>query len=182
VKVSSSLAGNVIINQVTPDSYPTSYSFGNGDKVTLEAVPAEGYFFTGWSGSLSGSVNPASLTMDCVKDVTANFNQRPEHSIILQVDGQGTTNPAAGYHRYTEGTRVTITAIPDKGWRFDGWTGNIFDIKALSNTVIANVDTVYTARFSRILHIGWLLGSGAGAIVIIALGIWISARKRLLPG
>lgn len=162
-----------------PPSYPASYDFNNGEQVILEAVPAEGYHFTGWSGSLSGGTNPITLTMDCVKEVVANFNQRPEYRLSLQVNGEGTTTPQAGYHRYVEGSRVTITAAPANGWRFDGWTGSVADAKALSNTVTVSADVIYTVNFSRVLHLGWFFGGAGGGIVIIAMGIWISVRKRL---
>ena len=38
-------------------------------------------------------------------------------------NGQGTVTPSSG--TYTDGTAVTIAAIPDSGWEFDHWTGSI---------------------------------------------------------
>ena len=42
-----------------------------GQQVTLTAVPHAGFQFVGWSGSLVGPDNPATLTMDRSKSVTA---------------------------------------------------------------------------------------------------------------
>ena len=58
--------GNVTLN-------PTGGSYASGTVVTLTAVPSSGYIFTGWSGGLSGSTNPTTITMDGNKSVTATF-------------------------------------------------------------------------------------------------------------
>ena len=36
-------------------------------------MPNAGYEFVSWSGDLSGSANPATLTMDSIKSITAHF-------------------------------------------------------------------------------------------------------------
>lgn len=45
----------------------------NGSIAVLTAVPASGYSFSGWSGSVTSTDNPLSLTMDSAKTITANF-------------------------------------------------------------------------------------------------------------
>jgi hypothetical protein len=52
---------------------PTGGSYLDGTPVSLEATPAAGWQFGGWSGDLSGSANPADLTMDGDKVITATF-------------------------------------------------------------------------------------------------------------
>ncbi|MBN1672820.1 MAG: lamin tail domain-containing protein [Kiritimatiellae bacterium] len=52
---------------------PNSTYYDNGSSVQLTATPNAGYTFTGWSGALSGTANPATLTMNADKSVTANF-------------------------------------------------------------------------------------------------------------
>ena len=42
--------------------------------VTVTAVPNSGYAFTGWSGDLSRSANPTTITMNTNKSVTANVD------------------------------------------------------------------------------------------------------------
>jgi hypothetical protein len=44
-----------------------------GEKIQLAAVPSEGWVFSGWSGDLSGANNPATITMDGNKVITAAF-------------------------------------------------------------------------------------------------------------
>lgn len=52
---------------------PPGGSYDPGTTVTLTATPAGGFVFSGWSGDLSGTQNPATLTMDANKSVTATF-------------------------------------------------------------------------------------------------------------
>ena len=49
------------------------YTFISGTVVTLTAIPYTNWYFAGWSGDLSGTANPAQLTMDANKVVTATF-------------------------------------------------------------------------------------------------------------
>ena len=48
-------------------------NYGGGSTATVTATPGNGFAFTGWQGALSGSSNPATLTMDTDKSVTAVF-------------------------------------------------------------------------------------------------------------
>jgi sugar lactone lactonase YvrE len=51
----------------------TGNTYPDGGTLRLTAVAASGYHFIGWGGALSGSVNPADITMTGNKSVTANF-------------------------------------------------------------------------------------------------------------
>ena len=48
--------------------------YNSGAIATVSATPNAGYVFTGFSGSLSGTTNPGSLTMTAPMSVTATFN------------------------------------------------------------------------------------------------------------
>ena len=56
---------------VTPASGST---FSSGSSVTVTATPAAGHSFSNWTGNLSGTANPSTITMDANKSITANFN------------------------------------------------------------------------------------------------------------
>ena len=56
-------------------------------RVSLEAIPAQGYYFTGWSGALAGDNNPAELTIDSPKSVTATFEKLSYE--LVQTIGEG---------------------------------------------------------------------------------------------
>jgi len=52
---------------------PGSGTFPSGSNVVLTATPASGYAFSGWSGAVTGTNNPISVTMTNNKAVTGNF-------------------------------------------------------------------------------------------------------------
>ncbi len=74
------------------DLEPRSGDYGS--IVSLDPVPAAGWHFVGWSGDLSGSDDPASITMDGDKAVTATF-AIDQHTLDVTVVGSGsvTTSP-----------------------------------------------------------------------------------------
>lgn len=53
---------------------PAGGTYVSGTEVTVTATPNTGYVFSGWSGNLSGSTNPTTITMNSNKSVTANFS------------------------------------------------------------------------------------------------------------
>lgn len=55
--------------------YPGSgyHRYNKGETVEIRAVADEGYYFERWSGDLSGDSNPASITMDDYRSITAYF-------------------------------------------------------------------------------------------------------------
>ena len=69
------------------DKSPDKANYDQGEQVTLTATANSGYQFTNWSGDVSGSDNPITITMDSNKDVTANFSESTiaTHTIRLEV-------------------------------------------------------------------------------------------------
>ncbi|MCB9088786.1 MAG: hypothetical protein H6628_10805 [Calditrichae bacterium] len=68
---------------------PSGSIFDSSAVVTLTALPGPGYTFTGWSGDLSGTLNPQTLTMDFHKSVTATFAQNQPLLADVKVYLQG---------------------------------------------------------------------------------------------
>lgn len=62
------------MDQVALSSYPSAFTFNEGEYVSLEAVPASGYRFDNWSGAGQGTTNPTTIVIDCNKSITANFS------------------------------------------------------------------------------------------------------------
>ncbi len=142
LQTSVSGAGSVTVS-------PNGGSYADGTVVTLTAVPSQGYQFTGWSGNLSGSSNPATITMNGDKSVTANFAVVAPSTYTLSVSTMGlgsvALNPPGG--QYASGTVVTLTATADSGYEFTGWNG---DASGTSNpvTVVMNSQKSVIAHFS----------------------------------
>ena len=81
---------------------PNQPSYPPGTIVTLIANPVSGYVFTGWSGAVTTTANPVTVTMDADKTVTASFAAEVKSVIELTigsstmlVDGRPTVLEAA---------------------------------------------------------------------------------------
>ncbi len=61
------------IGSGTVGRVPDQPTYNHGTSVQLTATPAVGWTFTGWTGALTGTTNPANLLMDGNKSVTATF-------------------------------------------------------------------------------------------------------------
>jgi uncharacterized repeat protein (TIGR02543 family) len=164
VDVSPTEGGTVRIDEAIPTEYPSVSTVNNSASVNLEAIPAPGYEFTGWSGSLTGQTNPTTLVMSCTKTITANFSQKI-HRLNMQIRGAGSVDPPAGNYNYAEGTVVDITATPDAGCQFDGWTGDVADPSSAITTVTINFDRIVIANFSRAMHTLTLEVDGGGSVI-----------------
>ena len=127
---------------------PSGGMYNEGTVVQLTATPAVGWEFSGWSGDLTGTTNPASITMDVNKNVTATFTQLPPVTLTVNTVGNGTVilNPAGG--SYAVGTVVQLSATPDAGWYFSGWSG---DLTGTTNpaSITMNASKTVTAAFTE---------------------------------
>ncbi len=61
----------------------SAHTYLSGTLVALSAAPADGWQFDGWSGDLTGADNPATLTMDAHKEVTAAFTITTENQKVF---------------------------------------------------------------------------------------------------
>ncbi|MGD6932655.1 MAG: right-handed parallel beta-helix repeat-containing protein [Candidatus Bathyarchaeia archaeon] len=66
---------------------PNSQGYEEGTVVDLEAIPANGWSFSGWSGDVQGSTATTTITMNANKTVTATFTQNnaPHHPLKVIV-------------------------------------------------------------------------------------------------
>lgn len=73
-RLTTSAANGNIQRSVEPNSFG---AYPQGAVVTLTATPSPGYFFTGWSGGITGIITPISVVMTESKTVVANFAPLP---------------------------------------------------------------------------------------------------------
>ena len=170
--------GTIEVEQTAPSSYPSTLSFSDGASVRVEAVPAPGYRFDNWGGDLSGNTNPATIVIDCNKEITASFS-RIIHTLTIQVNGSGSITPGVGTHSYSEGTVVSITATPDAGWQFDNWIGDVADPGSATTTAIMDSDKTFTANFSQVKPSGWFIGGIIVSVTILGAIVWLIVRSRM---
>jgi hypothetical protein len=132
--------GTVAVSPDQPDYAP-------GDVVQLTATPGPGASFLGWSGDLTGSANPASITMNTSHAVTAAFVSI-QHRLTLTIagTGAGTVTRAPNRATYDEGSTVTLTAVPAFGSVFTGWSGDLTsEVNPLD--VVMATDVALTVTF-----------------------------------
>jgi len=114
------IVGQGSIDLSAPGPYP------DGNVVTLTAVPDPGWEFTGWGGALisQDDTNPASLVMSQNRWVQATFveSSSDTYTLTTATSGQGSIDLSSS-GPYEDGTIVTLTAVPDSGWLFSGWSG-----------------------------------------------------------
>ncbi|MCB1182878.1 DUF1349 domain-containing protein [bacterium] len=128
---------------------PPGGSYNAGTQVTVTAVPAVGYGFDAWSGDLAGSVNPQVVTVDGDKTINAGFAPLAEYILTVNTTGQGSVVADPVQTTYYDGTPVALTATPDAGWVFSGWSGDLTGT-ANPDTVLMDDNRVVTATFTQI--------------------------------
>jgi hypothetical protein len=124
-----------------------NYAFNGGQSVALTPTPANGYYFSSWSGACSGS-EVCTVTMDAAKTVGANFTAIAAGYSVLSVTKTGlgsVTSVPAGIScsgtcntAFANGTTVTLTAAPVTGYYFSGWTGACSGQGTCTLTMIGN--------------------------------------------
>src|SRR6056297_2493413 len=130
---------------------PVQEQYVAGDVVALTATPGDGQLFVGWSGDVSGSENPLTVTLAADGDATtadtttvaATFESEPPPepdpepvSLVTEVDGDGagvvdpvpTTLAADGDATTADTTSVAATfepveTNPDSAPVIDVWEG-----------------------------------------------------------
>jgi hypothetical protein len=80
------------------------------------------------------------------------------HTLTLQVNGSGTTVPGVGSYGYPAGTVVNLSALPEKGWRFKNWTGDVVNPDSAATTVTIDSDKTVAANFKKIIVPPLMLG------------------------
>ena len=108
-------------------------AYNGGTSVTLTATPGTGSIFAGWTGCDTVLDTTCTVTMSASRLVTATFDvQRFTLTVSTAGTGTGTVSSSDGLINscsgtctatYNSGTSVTLTATPDAGSIFTGWTG-----------------------------------------------------------
>ena len=141
-------------------------SYSSGATATVTATPGSGSTFSGWQGALSGTANPASLTMDGDKSITAVFtavNAAPTIAWNLSpasaASGQSYTVRAHGHDADGNLTQVNVWkdgaafAFAGGGNGFDNDAGNpTSDTGPATITFTANAVDASGATSGTISH------------------------------
>jgi hypothetical protein len=112
-------------------------------KVVLTPTPGARSRFVGWSGSCTGTAD-CSLALAAAASVRATFGpQRVPVRVGANGNGSVRCTPACG-RTFAAGQRLTLRAVPAKGWRFVRWTGDCGTVRGV--TCRPRTDFHVTAR------------------------------------
>ncbi len=154
--------------------------YAHNTDVALTPTANSGYVFTGWSGgcnTIVGTVCTAKMNQD--RNVTATFQAAFTLSVNKTGTGTGTvTSSPAGINcgvdcgePYASGTVVTLTATPDAGSTFTGWSGDctgtgtcVVTMSAARSVTASFTITTHTLSVST-------AGTGSGSVTSSPAGI-----------
>jgi Divergent InlB B-repeat domain len=138
-----------------------SISLASGTTVTLTAAASGDADFKGGGGACTGTSKKCTVTMTAARSVTATFAKPTSPTAIkltLHVEGKGTVSASGGTcassgktttcnQSYDAGTEVTLTATPQAGATFTGWSGACSGTD-LTCTITLDQAATVTATFS----------------------------------
>ena len=118
----------------------SSTDYNSGTIVELSANPVSEWVFVEWKGDLSGSENPTQITINKPKKIIAVF-QKKQYPLNIEIEGEGSVEekiikPSVP-NSYNSGTVVSVKAIPQNGWSFLKWSG---DVSSLENPIEITVN------------------------------------------
>lgn len=172
----SSMAPAVVTvasNYGSPDPAIGSHPYAMNSAVTcsVSSVVADGgtnYICTGWTGTgsipasgTSNSTESISLT-HAASSITWNW-EISEYWMETDTLGNGAIIPSTNW--YAAGTNLAVSAVPDSGWLFTGWSGDLSGDYTASNTaLLVNSAKTITATFSDDADDDGLLNTNEWAI------------------
>ena len=164
VRLTVQTSSTGIVYSVDGNQYedsPQVFNWIPGSSHTLEASPTQAivsgegrYSFNNWSdaGAATHSVAPNG-------NVTYTATYDTQFGLALTSNGNGTVSPPSAL--YTAGQTVAISATPNTGYTFVGWSGNgagSYTGSSSSASVTMNAPIVEAALFSQCAY---ALGSSA---------------------
>ncbi len=153
-----------------------SATYGWGALVTLTASPQVGSQFAGWSGACTGSAPTCTVSMTTSRSVTATF-ALASYPLTVTRTGAGSgvvVSSPAGINcgadcteSYGYGTTVTLTASPQVGSQFAGWSGACAGSAPTCTVTMTAAQTV-AATFVPVQYQLTVMRGGAGSGVVVS--------------
>ena len=144
VTTAGSGTGSVVLD-------PAGGTYLTGSVVTVTAIPGTNSLFTGWSGDLTGTNNPASLVVSDNANITANFRFNG-CEILASAVGNGTISPS-GAVAVAIGSSQSFVMTPATWYAVSNVMVDSVSAGALASYTFSNVSTdhMITASFSALL-------------------------------
>ncbi|MBL8915871.1 MAG: hypothetical protein JNM17_34550 [Archangium sp.] len=156
-----------------------SPSFPVGTNITLSATAVSGSSFVGWTGPCTGMADCQFTLGAGGASVIASFAMNNSLVVSRMGNGSGTVTSSPGgitcgndcSEFFAPNTMVSLTAIPDTGSVFSGWSGACAGMGSCG--VTTTVPQMVTASFSLQRHQLTVnkMGTGTGLVVSTPAGI-----------
>jgi hypothetical protein len=133
------------------------------------------HYFTGWSGSYTGTESTASLLMVAPATVTANWR----HEYLLTLKSEYGQPTGAGWYKETETAPVSVEPTHGVIVRhiFTGWSGDLSDTQS-SSGVSMNSPKVITATWRTDFIQLYILIGGIVVLAAIIITVVVIVRGR----
>jgi hypothetical protein len=93
---------------------------------TITAVAAEDCSFISWTGDVTGTNNPLTLTLLTNINLVANFAYGTNLTLSVTTNNDlGRITPNPNGYAFRKNQVITLTAIPKPGVLFSNWTGSL---------------------------------------------------------
>ncbi len=128
-----------------------TFEYTRGTEIELQAAADQGHTFVGWAGDNETIEDTESYktTMFIMGNYTleARFQEEIEYyELELNIEGEGDVVVEPEQEDYEEGTEVTLTAVPEEGWEFVEWVGDVESEEEVI-TVVMDENKSLTAYF-----------------------------------
>lgn len=125
------------------ETYPGGGTFVGDSVVQLIAIPDEGYEFTHWSDNTNNSDNPRDYLVTETKSIFASFTGVKRTVTLTCNDAsRGYTmvnNSKSTGGTFTNGTILTIKAVPSTGYVFDCWSDGVGTAERPSQAITSDI-------------------------------------------
>ena len=123
-----------------------STDYNSGTIIELSASPAIEWIFVEWKGDFSEVENPTQISIDKPKNITAVFEKK-QYPLSIEIEGNGSVEekiikPGLA-NDYNSGTIIQLNAVPENGWSFLKWSGDLLSSK---NPIEITMDMAKTIK------------------------------------
>jgi uncharacterized repeat protein (TIGR02543 family) len=131
-----------------------------GSTLTVVETPDPGFVFDGWSGACDGPNVACTVELSDDRSVSASWSAsstNTPHLLTVSIAGEGEvrgggldcSGPATCTQGISAGTTISLTATPEVGYVFTGWTGTGSCAgTGTTCTLTMDVDRTVTATFT----------------------------------
>jgi hypothetical protein len=129
---------------------PSGGVYSEGETVTITGTPSTGWRFVRWEGDWSGETNPSTLNMTKDYSVIGIFEKK-NYPLTINIEGEGEVTERVIQQKSTEypyQTVVELTPVPDNGWRFVEWSGDLSGSE-VPKTITVDGEKTVNVKFER---------------------------------